>query len=50
MKHECIFKETIPRIEKKLDDALKFKYLLTGGSIVVMFICGIIWKLLDLFI
>jgi hypothetical protein len=57
MKHECKFEEVIPRIDKnietiqiKIDKALKFKYLLTGGAIAVTFLCGMLWKLMDLFI
>jgi len=56
MKHDCKFEKIIPRmetkidnIEIKLDSALKFKYLLTGGALTVAFICGVLWKLIDFF-
>jgi hypothetical protein len=54
MKHECKFEEVIPRvevqitnIEKKLDKALEFKYLLTGGALAVAFIVGVAWKVIE---
>jgi len=48
MKHDCKFEEVIPRIERKLDKALEFKYMISGGLIATTFIVGIVWKILEL--